>query len=120
MVLTWIETGGPEVSGAPAQSGTGSTIMDRMIAAARGAIDRQWKPEGLHAVLTVPIEGGDAKAIATGLAFEGQAKFSPDSKRIAYISDRDGAENLWIANADGSDPRQLTRDKQAQYTSPSW
>ena len=58
VVLTWIETGGPEVSGPPAQSGTGSTIMDRMIAAARGTIDRQWKPEGLHAVLTVPIEGG--------------------------------------------------------------
>ena len=69
---------------------------------------------------TVPIDGGDAKAIASGLPFEGQAKFSPDGKRIAYVSDRDGAENLWIANADGSDPRQLTRDKQAQYTSPSW
>ena len=69
---------------------------------------------------TVPIDGGEAKAIAAGLAFEGQAKFSPDGKRIAYVSDRDGAENLWIANADGSDPRQLTRDKQAQYTSPSW
>jgi Tol biopolymer transport system component len=69
---------------------------------------------------TVPIDGGDAKAIAAGLPFEGQARFSPDGKRIAYVSDRDGAENLWIANADGSDPRQLTRDKQAQYTSPAW
>ncbi len=69
---------------------------------------------------TMPIDGGDARAIAAGLPFEGQARFSPDGKRIAYVSDRDGAENLWIANADGSDPRQLTRDKQAQYTSPSW
>ena len=68
----------------------------------------------------MPIEGGEARPIAAGLAFEGQGKFSPDGKRIAYVSDRDGAENLWIANADGSDPRQLTRDKQAQYTSPSW
>jgi Tol biopolymer transport system component len=69
---------------------------------------------------TVPIEGGEAKAIAAGLAFEEQARFSPDGKRIAYLSDRDGAENLWVANADGSDPRPLTRDKQALYTSPSW
>src|SRR5437868_6265137 len=65
-------------------------------------------------IYAVPIEGGDAKAIAAGLPFEGQAKFSPDGKKIAYISDRDGAENLWVANADGSDPRQMTRDKQAQ------
>jgi imidazolonepropionase-like amidohydrolase/Tol biopolymer transport system component len=71
-------------------------------------------------IYTMPIEGGEAKAIASGLAFEGLARFSPDGKRIAYISDRDGAENLWIANADGSDPRQLTRDKQAEYTSPAW
>ncbi len=71
-------------------------------------------------IYTVPIGGGEAKVIAAGLPFEGQAKFSPDGKRIAYVSDRDGAENLWIANADGSDPKQLTRDKQAQYTSPSW
>lgn len=57
VVLTWIETGGPRVDGPPDEAGTGSTIMDRMVAAARGTIDRQWKPEGLHAVLTVPIEG---------------------------------------------------------------
>mgnify|MGYP005811321317 CR=1 FL=1 len=57
VVLTWIETGGPRVDGPPEQMGTGSTIMDRMVAAARGTIDRNWKPEGLHAVLTVPIEG---------------------------------------------------------------
>ena len=57
VVLTWIETGGPGLDGPPDRSGTGSTIMDRMVAAARGTIDRNWKPEGLHAVLTVPIDG---------------------------------------------------------------
>jgi len=57
VVLTWIETGGPRIEGEPRVSGTGSKIMDRMVAAARGTIERNWKPEGLHAVLTVPIEG---------------------------------------------------------------
>lgn len=59
VVLTWIETGGAPISGTPAHSGTGATIMNRMVAAARGTIKREWKPEGLHAVLTVPIEGGN-------------------------------------------------------------
>jgi hypothetical protein len=34
--------------------------MDRMVAAARGTIDREWTSDGLHAVLTVPIEGEQA------------------------------------------------------------
>jgi len=57
VVLTWIETGGPRVAGPPEETGTGATIMDRMVKAARGTIERNWKPEGLHAVLTVPFVG---------------------------------------------------------------
>ena len=39
---------------------------------------------------------------------------------IAFVSDRDGADNLWIAAADGSSPRPLTKDKQSLFASPSW
>ena len=53
--------------------------------------------ELLGDLYTVPIDGGEAKAIASGLAFDGQPRFSPDGKSIAFVSDRDGAENLWIA-----------------------
>jgi TolB protein len=35
--------------------------------------------------------------------------FSPDGGRIAYQSDRDGRLEVWVMNADGSDPRQVTR-----------
>lgn len=69
---------------------------------------------------TVPIDGGEAKVIAGGPPFDGQPRFSPDGKTIAFVSDRSGAENLWICRADGSDPRPVTKDEQALYTSPSW
>jgi Tol biopolymer transport system component len=36
------------------------------------------------------------------------------------VSDRDGAENVWIANSDGSDPKQLSKEKQSLFVSPSW
>ena len=39
---------------------------------------------------------------------------------IAFVSDRDGADNLWVAGADGSAPRPLTKDKQSLFASPSW
>ncbi|MDQ6666354.1 MAG: LpqB family beta-propeller domain-containing protein, partial [Acidobacteriota bacterium] len=69
---------------------------------------------------TLPIEGGTAKRITSGPAFDSQPAFSPDSAQIAFISDRDGADNLWIAKADGSQPRQLTHDRNAELASPSW
>ena len=69
---------------------------------------------------TLPIEGGEARALSTGLSFDSQPNYSPDGKSIAFVSDRDGADNLWLINADGSGPRPLTRDKQNLFASPAW
>ncbi len=69
---------------------------------------------------TLPVQGGQAKRITSGLPFDSQPVFSPDGKLIAFTSDRDGSDNLWIANADGSDAKQLSKDKQGDFISPSW
>src|SRR5579872_4451905 len=69
---------------------------------------------------TLPIGGGEAKRITSGMAFDSQPVFSPDGKRIAFTSDRDGSDNLWIANADGSEPKQLSKDKDGDFLSPNW
>jgi Tol biopolymer transport system component len=76
--------------------------------------------ELLGDLYTLPVAGGEAKAITTGLAFDSQPSVSPDGKHIAFISDRDGSENLWIANIDGGDPKQLSKDAQGDFESPNW
>lgn len=35
-------------------------------------------------------------------------QFSPDGKRLAFMSDRNGTMEIWVANRDGSNPFQLT------------
>lgn len=69
---------------------------------------------------TLPIDGGDAKPLSTGMAFDSQPRFSPDGSRVAFVSDRDGSENLWVMNADGTGARALTKEKQASFASPAW
>lgn len=66
-------------------------------------------------------QGGKATQLLTGNAFDTQAVFSPDGKQIAFISDRSGSNNLWLANIDGSGLKQLSFDDGMMiYTSPSW
>lgn len=54
LVITWTETGGPSVSKAGITDGTGTAIVDRMLAAGQGKIERDWNETGLTATITVP------------------------------------------------------------------
>lgn len=71
-------------------------------------------------IYTMPIEGGTATKIHSGMSFESQPKYSPDGKMIAFLTDRSGSENLWVMKADGSDPKEVTKGPRAMYVSPSW
>jgi imidazolonepropionase-like amidohydrolase/Tol biopolymer transport system component len=71
-------------------------------------------------IYKLPAQGGEATQITSGLSFDSQPRFSPDGKQIVYISDRTGANNIWIANADGSGARALTDDENTGFVSPAW
>ncbi|MCP4656183.1 MAG: amidohydrolase family protein [bacterium] len=69
---------------------------------------------------TLPIEGGEAQPLTSGMAFDSQPRYSPDGRWIAYLSDRDGAENLWLLPTAGGEPKKLSQDTEADFASPSW
>lgn len=71
-------------------------------------------------IYTMPASGGQAKRIIGGISFESQPKFSPDGKKIAFLSDRSGAENIWVSNPDGTDPKAITKGRNQMFISPSW
>lgn len=76
--------------------------------------------ELLGDIYTMPMAGGEATALLTGMAFQSQPVYSPDGTQIAYISDEDGSDNLYIAGADGSKPKKLSSMGSGQAMSPAW
>lgn len=71
-------------------------------------------------IFTIPVNGGEAKQITSGIAWDMQPRFSPDGSEIAFTSDRAGGDNIWIMNADGSDARQLTDESFRLLNNPAW
>ena len=71
-------------------------------------------------IYTVPAAGGEATAINSGHAWSMQPRFSPDGSEIAYTSDAAGGDNIWIMQADGSNPRQLSKEKFRLLNNPWW
>lgn len=85
-------------------------------------------PDGRHIVFdllgdlyALDAAGGRARPLTRGLAFDTQPTYSPDGRYIAFVSDRSGAENLWLVGADGSHPRQVSfGDDDSVLVSPAW
>jgi Tol biopolymer transport system component/DNA-binding winged helix-turn-helix (wHTH) protein len=62
----------------------------------------------------IPLMAGGTKAsgaprvIQRSTANDYLPDFSPDGRRIAFSSDRSGSSEIWLCDADGGNPRQLT------------
>ena len=56
-------------------------------------------------IYLLPIAGGEAQNISAGFHWDMQPRFSPDGRQIAFTSDRDGGDNIWVMDADGSHRR---------------
>ena len=71
-------------------------------------------------IYTVSIEGGDATRLTSGMPYDIQPTYSPDGSEIAFISDKSGSDNIWVMNADGSEARAMTTEKDDAVSTPEW
>jgi Tol biopolymer transport system component len=89
-------------------------------------------PRTLRSKTVIHVAGPDGAGAEVLLKRAADPAFSPNGKRIAFVSDRArngklcygdrcffGAE-LYLARANGSDPRRLTRTTELNEESPSW
>jgi Tol biopolymer transport system component len=71
-------------------------------------------------IYVMPISGGEARALATGIAWDMQPRYSPNGRWIAFTSDRGGGDNIWIMDRNGANPKQVTKETFRLLNQPTW
>lgn len=107
----------------------GLAVRPRTMPVARFIEDVALSPGGERAlfsargdIFTVPIEHGAVRNLTrTSNAHDKHPAWSPDGKSIAFISDLDGEEELYLVDEKGhAPPRQITDGSSAMYFNPLW
>src|SRR5580704_701237 len=73
-------------------------------------------------IFSVPVEHGVTRNLThSSSAHDREVAWSTDGKRLAYVSDRSGEEEIYVQTQDGNDPAdQLTSGSTARYYAPRW
>ena len=69
---------------------------------------------------TIPITGGTATQLTSGMAYDAQPRYSPDGKSVVFTSDRDGGDNVWVIDLATKRTKEITKGKTSRYRSPAW
>ncbi|MDE6696157.1 MAG: PDZ domain-containing protein [Muribaculaceae bacterium] len=65
-------------------------------------------------IFTVPTSGGEARQLTSNEAFDSKPIWTPDGKRIAFRSDREGSDDIFIMNSNGGKVKRLTTSSIAE------
>ncbi|MFA3792853.1 amidohydrolase family protein [Aliiglaciecola sp. SL4] len=71
-------------------------------------------------IFIVDSQGGKATALTQDFAWNIHPAFSPDGKKIAFSSDRDGLSNIWMMDIESGELKQITKEKNNIMHSPKW
>ncbi|MFP3944041.1 MAG: winged helix-turn-helix domain-containing protein [Alphaproteobacteria bacterium] len=76
---------------------------------------------GSSRLLALPLTGaGEARALSRTSGWDWHPALSPDGTRLAFVSDRSGTPELWVADTDGGNARKLTSFGGPYTNSPAW
>lgn len=70
-------------------------------------------------VWVVDADGSGQRNLTTSATYDSQAAWSPDGRKIVFVSDRDGNGEIYAMDADGGRPQRLTNEAAGDFF-PSW
>ena len=99
----------------PAWSPDGRTIAFKSYRDERPLGGRKWQ----EMIYVMNADGSGQRKLTRLSNSDGSFSWSPDGRRIAFVSDRDGNDEVYVINVDGSGLRNLTRNP-ARDGHPKW
>jgi Tol biopolymer transport system component/DNA-binding winged helix-turn-helix (wHTH) protein len=123
-IFEWPLDGQPAVvhTLGPVFSSAGMSIVARPSGARAAVVVPRTDPD-LFAVALDPVTHealGQPRVRAPSSGVDYHPRISPDGQWLAFISDRTGPREVWLAAADGSHPRKLTSAGQLIVGYPRW
>ncbi|MCP4260615.1 MAG: DUF5050 domain-containing protein [Planctomycetes bacterium] len=79
----------------------------------------QLTPDERREIYVMNTDGSEQKNLTNNSAYDAGLSWSPDGKKIAFDSYRDGNLEIYVMNADGSEQKNLTNNP-AEDVLPSW
>ena len=71
-------------------------------------------------IYTMPMSGGTATKLTSDIAWQMQPRFSPNGKHVAFTSDQEGGDNIWIMDLNGENQHAVTDETFRLLNSPAW
>lgn len=122
IIWTWQSRGQPAQPLAPPATSTAQAFApspspmpgQRHIAYARGE-----HPDSPWQIVVASSDGAEPRPLTTGADRNTSPSWSPDGKRILFVSNREGNEDIWIMEATGKNSSNLTAHP-ADDRTPAW
>jgi len=68
-----------------------------------------------YGIYTICPDGGSLTNITTGLSNNSHPSWSLDGRKIAFVSSRDGSNQIYVMDGNGIDPIKITSDYQNDF-----
>jgi Tol biopolymer transport system component/DNA-binding winged helix-turn-helix (wHTH) protein len=112
--VSWVPTHAERIYNPTVADQTGTLVYEEL------TYEKDVWEIDLAADSTAPDGGPPSRPLLTSTRWDCEAYYSPGGERLVFTSSRSGALELWMSDADGSNPTQLTDFGGAFVGNPRW
>ena len=104
------------------------TGVRRLVRSTKAQVPGPWSPDGTKLlvyrnpgdVFVIDADGSGERNLTRNPAFDCCGSWSPDGRQIAFVTNRDGNNELYVMNADGGGQRILTASPSSEEIPAAW